>query len=220
MTTIQSSAWISHSPKRTEQQKSSSPAEVWLTILSGMVSDPLYRPDMPMEEKLAFLGEVIGHELTHGFDPDGIKYNKDGNMVLDDAAPYGWMPEDDYLAFADRAQRIADHFNGILPFPYDHCPGEIQWGEAAADIGGLTIALEIAKKINDFDYDLFFRSYSKLWKKQTTLTWERSDIYDPHPLSHLRINVTLQQFDEFLSTYYVSENDLMYLAPEARIKIW
>ena len=189
-------------------------------ILSGFVSDSIYRPDMPKEEKLAFLGEIIGHELTHGFDPNGIRYDKNGNMVQSEDTPYGWMPEVDHLAFMARAQKIADYFDTIYPFPYASCPGESQWGEAAADIGGLTIGLDIAAGIDGFDYDRYFRAYSNLWRKQSTLAWERSDINDAHPLSHLRINVTLQQFDEFLHTYGVREGDGMYLAPEDRISIW
>ena len=141
-------------------------------------------------------------------------------MVLSDEAPYGWMSRDDYLAFMTRAQRISDHFDHIRPLPYDSCPGEIQWGEAAADIGGLTIGLDIASKHEGFDYDRFFLAYSELWRKQSTLAWERSDIYDEHPLNHLRINVTVQQFDEFLETYQVHEGDGMYLDPADRIKIW
>ena len=189
-------------------------------ILPGFVTEDIYRRDMPLEEKLALLGEIIGHELTHGFDPNGIRYDKDGNMVITDETPYGWLPEADYHAFMERAQRIADHFDGIRPFPYDSCPGGSQWGEAAADIGGLTIGLDIARKTEGFDYDRFFRAYSGLWRKQSTLDRERSEIYDSHPLSHLRINVTLQQFDEFLDTYHIREGDGMYTAPEDRIMIW
>ena len=175
---------------------------------------------MAKEEKLALLGEIIGHELTHGFDPNGIKYDKDGNMVVTDEKPHGWMPEEDYLSFMDRAEKIADYFDQIRPFPYESCPGKSQWGEAAADIGGLMIGLDIAAKTEDFDYDRFFRTYSELWRKQSTLEWERSDIYDAHPLNHLRINVTVQQFDEFLDTYDVREGDGMYLDPKDRISIW
>ncbi len=189
-------------------------------ILSGFVSDSIYRQDMAIEEKLALLGEIIGHELTHGFDPNGIKYDKDGNMVVTDEKPHGWMPEEDYLSFMDRAEKIADYFDQIRPFPYESCPGKSQWGEAAADIGGLMIGLDIAAKTEDFDYDRFFRTYSELWRKQSTLEWERSDIYDAHPLNHLRINVTVQQFDEFLDTYDVREGDGMYLDPKDRISIW
>ena len=189
-------------------------------ILSGFVSDPIYRPDMPKEEKLAMIGQIIGHELTHGFDPNGIRYDKDGNMVITDEKPYGWMPEEDYQAFIERAQKIADHFDNIRPIPYASCSGDLQWGEAAADIGGITIGLDIAAKIEGFDYNRYFRTYSELWRRQSTLSREWSDIYGDHPLDHLRINVTLQQFDEFLETYGVPEGSAMYLKPEDRIMIW
>ena len=189
-------------------------------ILSGYVADPIYRPDMPKEEKLALIGQIIGHELTHGFDPNGIRYDKDGNMVITDEKPYGWMPKEDYQAFMVRAQKIADHFDNIRPFPYASCPGNLQWGEAAADIGGVTIGLDIAAKIEGFDYDRYFRTYSGLWRRQSTLSRERSDIYGDHPLDHLRINVTLQQFDEFLETYGVPESGAMYLKPQDRFMIW
>lgn len=189
-------------------------------VFAGFVTESSFRTDMPAEEKLAKLGEIIGHELTHGFDPNGIQYDLKGNLVVSDDCPGGWLPEDDYEAFMERARKIADYFDRIHPFPNAACPGELQWGEAAADIGGLAICLEIAKKDPAFDYDLFFRSHAQLWLKQGTLTGERGDLYDAHPLCHLRINVTVQQFDEFLDTYGVKEGDGMYLAPEERISIW
>ncbi len=75
-------------------------------ILSGFVNEATYRKDMPVEEKLGKLGEVIGHELTHGFDPQGIQYDKYGNKVVTDSDPYGWLPEEDCKAFMERADRI------------------------------------------------------------------------------------------------------------------
>ena len=189
-------------------------------IFSGIVENTVYRRDMPVEEKLAFLSAIIGHELTHGFDPDGIGFDKNGNLVVTEDAPYGWMPEADHQAFMARAQKIADRFDNIRPIPYASCPGGTQWGEAAADIGGVTIGLDIAGKIDGFDYDRFFRAYSDLELNQSTLERERWDMFDAHPLSHLRVNVTLQQFDEFLNTYGIQEGDGMYLAEADRICIW
>ena len=189
-------------------------------ILAGFITDDVYTVDMSREEKLARMGEIIGHELTHGFDPNGIAYDKNGNKVASEDNPCGWMPAEDYEAFQIRAQKIADYFDRIVPFPGYRCPGSIVWGEAAADLGGMSICLKIAEKEESFDYDLFFRAHSLLWLKQTTLIGEQSAIYDEHPLSHLRINTTVQQFDEFCETYSVEEGDLMYLAPEDRILIW
>ena len=189
-------------------------------ICAGFVTDTSYRVDMPIEEKLAKLGEILGHELTHGFDPDGIQYDLNGNMVVTDDNPSGWLPKEDYEAFMKRAGKVADYFDNIHPLPDISCPGDMVWGEAAADIGGLAICLGIAREEPDFDYDLFFRQHAQLWVKQGTLIGERDDNYEEHPLDHLRINTTVQQFDEFLDTYNVKEGDLMYLAPEDRISIW
>ena len=189
-------------------------------ILAGFVQDRAYRSDMTIEDKLALLGEIVGHELTHGFDPDGIKYDKNGNNVVSEDNPNGWMPEEDFRAFQEKAKKLAETLDGIWALPYDSCQGEREWGEAAADIGGMTIGLAIAEKTDGFDYDRYFRSHSTLWRRQTTLISEKSDMYDEHPLSHLRINLTVQQFDEFMKTYDVHEGDGMYLSEEDRVRIW
>lgn len=189
-------------------------------IMDGFLNDGTYRLDMSKEEKLATLGEVIGHELTHGFDPNGIQYDKDGNMVVTEDNPYGWMPEADYNAFMEKANKLADYFSTFVPYPYNKCDGSLYWGEAAADIGGMSIGLNIASKEENFDYDLYFRIHSKLWVKQSTLIVEQGDIFNEHPLYHLRINATCQQFDEFYDTYDITEGDYMYLAPDERVNIW
>ena len=189
-------------------------------ILDGFITDNTYRKDMSEEEKLGTLGEVIGHELTHGFDPMGIQYDKDGNMVVDEDNPSGWMPEEDYKTYNERAQRLADYFSSFTPYPYNKCDGNLYRGEAAADIAGMQIVLKIASGMDGFDYDKLFRSHSKLWVKQTTLVVEQGDIFNEHPLYYLRVNAVNQQFQEFFDTYDIHEGDGMYLAPEDRISIW
>ena len=189
-------------------------------ILDGFLNDGTYRKDMTPEQKLGTLGEVIGHELTHGFDPNGIQYDKDGNKVVTDDDPYGWMPAEDHEAYQKRAEKLADYFSRFVPFPYNRSDGTIWQGEAAADIAGMTIGLRIASKMDQFDYDLYFRSHSELWAKQSTLVVEQGDIFDEHPLNYLRINAVFQQFEEFFDTYDIREGDFMYLAPEDRINIW
>ena len=93
-------------------------------------------------------------------------------------------------------------------------------GEACADMGGMKAVLRIAAEDKDFDYDKFFRAYAELWLSKVTLQGAYNKINDVHPMDYLRINCTLQQFDEFLNFYGITEGDGMYLAPKDRVAIW
>ena len=93
-------------------------------------------------------------------------------------------------------------------------------GEACADMAGVKVALRVAAKKENFDYDVFFRSYAHIWLTKYTLQRVYSRFKDEHPMPYLRINATLQQFDEFLDFYGITEGDGMYLAPEDRVSVW
>ena len=90
-----------------------------------------------------------------------------------------------------------------------------------ADMAGVKAVLYLAEEKPDFDYDAFFRAYASLWAEQTTEEAElrRMDA-DEHPLAFYRINITLQQFDEFIDTYDIQPGDGMYLAPGRRVSVW
>ena len=96
----------------------------------------------------------------------------------------------------------------------------IMTGEACADMAGMKVILRIASEKENFDYDKFFRAFADLWFAKENLMMARAGIEDEHPLNYLRINCTLQQFDEFLDFYGITEGDNMYLAPEDRVNIW
>ena len=71
-----------------------------------------------------------------------------------------------------------------------------------------------------FDYDAFFRAFADVWLTKDTLQMAYIRINDVHPMDYLRVNCTLQQFDEFLDFYGITEGDGMYLAPADRVIIW
>ena len=98
--------------------------------------------------------------------------------------------------------------------------GAIVTGETCADMGGLKCMLRIASGNPDFDYDLFFRAYAKLWLSVDAPQRIISTMRDEHPLDYIRCNTTLQQFDEFINCYGLREGDRMYLAPDRRVNIW
>lgn len=186
-----------------------------INILAGILTgDFIYDENAQEEVKLARIGMIIGHEITHAFDTNGYAFDKDG-------IPNKWWTLEDEEHFQIRASHLAKYFSGLSPFrgggSYN---GDQVKGEAIADMGGMKCMLGIAKEMEDFDYDLFFRSYAQLWRSKTTKGMLLTMMADEHPLDFFRVNVVLQQFDEFLETYDIGPEDGMYLAPEKRILVW
>lgn len=186
-----------------------------INILPGILCDASYRSDMSLEEKLGALGAIIGHEISHAFDPSGAQYDGDGNLN-------DWWQPQDYKAFEERAEKLAAYYDKVIAFddgtPYH---GTLVEGEAIADMAGIKSLLMIAENVEGFDYDKFFRSYAGIFASTGTLEYnQRRALTNPHPLNYLRANVTMQQFDEFIETYGIKEGDGMYLAPEDRINVW
>lgn len=185
-----------------------------INILPGLVGDVLYNDDMKTEEVYAMLGVVIGHEISHGFDPNGSLYDEVGNYS-------DWWTKEDYEAFDALTKKLVDYYDGITIWDGFNCNGELVKGEACADMAGVACMLRLAAKEDDFDYDLFFKSYAKLWATNSSPNMDYYvGEYDEHPLNYLRVNVVVAQFDEFYETYDIKEGDGMYIAPENRVKIW
>ena len=184
-------------------------------IFAGILEAPVYSKDMTYEEKLGGLFNIVGHEITHGFDSNGSQYDKDGynNPILSD---------DDLEKFNDKTGMVGAYYTSQSPFTgAGMILGPQVAAEATADMGGIRATLHLAEKEEDFDYDLYFRTYATIWRTNVSVEAEKKSIEsDPHPLAFYRINVGLQQFEEFYDTYGIKEGDGMYLAPETRIKVW
>ena len=133
-----------------------------------------------------------------------------------------WLPKEDQKAFEDATSKVAMFYLTLKPYNGSGVyNGSMVQGEATADMGGVRVTLELAKKIPGFDYDAYFRHYAKMWAVQRLLEEEKflfSD--DEHPLDFYRINVTLSQFDEFDDTYDINEGDGMYVVSDKRIAVW
>ena len=84
----------------------------------------------------------------------------------------------------------------------------------------MKVMLRLAAQKEGFDYDAFFRAFASVWLTKDSLQMAYRRINDAHPMCYLRINGTLQQYDEFLDFYGITEGDGMYLAPEDRVTIW
>ena len=126
------------------------------------------------------------------------------------------------MSFSDRCDHVSEYYHTIRPFPENSAyNGDLVVGEATADMGGIRVTLSMASKQQGFDYDKYFRQYATLWQTSEKEEDEVAQLEnDEHPLNYLRINVGLQQFDEFYTTYGVKEGDGMYLSEDKRIAVW
>lgn len=167
-----------------------------------------------IEEFYGMLGMVIGHEITHAFDSYGSLFDKEGNYN-------DWWTAADRRAFSNKVDKMISFYNKIHLTNDLTADGNNVNGEVTADMGGVKVMLHLAKKIEGFDYDRFFRSYADLWLRKTISDSEVPErASDEHPFNYLRCNVTLGQFDEFIETYDIQPGDGMYIPQEDRVKIW
>ena len=191
------------------------PSENSINIIAGILGGDFYRPDMSYEEKLGGIGMVIGHEVSHAFDTNGAQFDKTGNVAK-------WWTDEDYKKFQERADRLIKYFDGMTVTPEGtEYNGKLVHTEAIADMAGVKAMLGIAEGREGFDYGKFFGNFARIWK--LIQTRERTDMVlktDVHAFPYLRVNATLQQYEEFHKYYGIREGDRMYLAPEERIAVW
>ncbi len=171
------------------------------------------------------IGVVIGHEMTHGFDDKGCKYDKDGNLN-------NWWSDEDANNFSGRVQVLVDYFNKIEVFPGIYADGEFTLGENIADNGGLQVsyvALQKAIKAGEVQGEIdgftpeqrFFIAYATVWAGNIrNEEIKRRTKEDPHSLGKWRVNGTLPHVQAFIDAFGIKEGDKMYLAPDKQAAIW
>ena len=181
-------------------------------ILNGLLSGGFVDTNH-IEVSYARVGTVIGHEISHAFDSSGAYFDEYGEYNKK-----GWWTPEDMATFKSKVSKLRLFWNKINLFDGQNVVGRQIDGEATADMGGVAVILELAKKVPDFDYDLFFRSYASLWKE----TYQSLDgiLQDSHPFAYLRCNVTLAQFDKFYETYGINYGDGMFIPKAERVNIW
>ena len=191
---------------------------------AGILQYPFF--DMEADDAFNYgaIGVVIGHEMTHGFDDQGRKYDKDGNMVE-------WWSADDSRRFNERAQVIIDFFNNISVLPDLKGNGPLTAGENLADHGGLQVAYtalmnvsknKSSRKISGFTAaQRFFIAYAGVWagsireaeiRKRTKM--------DPHSLGRWRVNGALPHIDAWYDAFNRSKEDPLFVPKEQRVTIW
>ncbi len=193
---------------------------------AGILQPPFF--DLSADDAVNYgaIGAVIGHEITHGYDDEGRKYDADGNLTE-------WWTEKDGKEFDARAKKVVEEYNEFEPLPGLHVNGELTLGENIADLGGVTIgydAMERAfkkdpskrKDIGGFTPEQrFFLSFAQIWRSNIRdAEAKRLLTVDPHSPGRYRSYGPLMNFQPWYDAFKIKEGSPMWRAPEKRAKIW
>ena len=172
------------------------------------------------------IGAVIGHEIGHGFDDQGSKYDGDGRLT-------DWWTPEDRAAFEDRTKSLIEQYNALAPrqVPDHHVNGALTIGENIGDLGGLSIAwkaylISLAGQEPPVIDGItgaqrFFLSWAQAWQlKARDEEVVRLLSIDPHSPNEFRCNQIVRNIDEFYDTFEVTESDALWLDPKDRVTIW
>lgn len=193
---------------------------------AAILQFPFFAPDRDAAANYGAIGAVIGHEIGHGFDDQGSKYDGDGRLT-------DWWTEADRAAFEERTSSLIAQYDALAPLqvPEHHVSGALTIGENIGDLGGLAIAWK-AYLISLDDQEppvidgltgaqRFFLSWAQAWQlKARDEEVIRLIAIDPHSPNEFRCNQIVRNIDEFYAAFDVQPTDALWLAEEDRVTIW
>ncbi len=191
---------------------------------AGIMQPPFYDPLADDALNYGGMGAVIGHEMSHGFDDQGARFDAEGNLL-------DWWTPVDFKNFKERTDCVVKQFDAYEAEPGLHLQGKLVVGESVADLGGLTLAYKAfqkaqagkpAKMIDGFTPEQrFFLGWAQVWASSIRPEEARRRVVtDPHPLSRYRVNGPLSNMPQFAAAYQCKEGDAMVRPPDKRCQIW
>jgi putative endopeptidase len=191
---------------------------------AGILQPPFFDPEADDAFNYGAIGVVIGHEMTHGFDDQGRRYDKDGNM-------HDWWTKKDEENFTERTDKYVDFFSAIKLLPDLNANGRLTLGENLADHGGLQVSFTAYKNatkgqslpvIDGFTPEQrFFLAYSGVWAGNITEAEIRNRTKsDPHSLGEWRVNGALPHIDAWYEAFGIKEGDKMFIPKDERLPLW
>lgn len=201
-----------------------SPSSNEICFPAGILQPPFFYMDGDDAINYGGIGVVIGHEMTHGFDDQGRKFDKDGNLT-------DWWTAEDAARFDERANVLVDFFDNIVVLDTVHANGTFTLGENIADHGGLQVAYHAFQKTDQAKKDenidgftpaqRFFLSYAGLWAGNVRdAEILRLTQIDPHSLGKWRVDGALPHIEAWYEAFGIDSEDPMYVPAEERASIW
>ncbi|NDK55030.1 M13 family metallopeptidase [Pontibacter fetidus] len=191
---------------------------------AGILQPPFFDPNADDAVNYGGMGAVIGHELTHGFDDQGAKYDFAGNLK-------DWWTKEDLEKFNARASMVDQQYSGYTVLDNLHVNGKLTMGENIADIGGLNIAYTaLQKALKDKNPGLiagftpeqrFFLAWAQIWRVNMRDEAQNQQILtDPHAPGRFRTNGPVSNMPQFYEAFDCDQGDKMFKAQDSRVKIW
>ncbi|EIA09873.1 M13 family metallopeptidase [Flavobacterium frigoris] len=192
---------------------------------AAILQPPFYNYQADEAVNYGGIGGVIGHEISHGFDDSGSRYNADGNLV-------DWWTADDLKQFSALTGALADQYSALQPLPGTFVDGKFTLGENIGDLGGVNAAydgLQLYLKENKnpglidglTPEQRFFISWATVWRTKSRDEAIKNQVKtDPHSPGMYRSYVPMQNIDAFYDAFGIQKGDGMYIEPGKRVKIW
>jgi endothelin-converting enzyme/putative endopeptidase len=202
-----------------------SPPTNQITFPAAILQPPFFDPNADPAVNYGAIGAVIGHEMGHGFDDQGRKFDPHG-MLRD------WWTPDTAKAFSGKTDRLGAQYDAFSPYPGVHVNGRLTMGENIGDLSGIEAAYAAYKKytakhgepglIDGLTGDQrFFIAYAQVWQQKQREDAERQQILtNPHSPGKYRVNGVVRNVDAWYKAFNVQPGDKLYLAPEQRVHIW
>ncbi|WP_300527287.1 M13 family metallopeptidase [Maricaulis sp.] len=199
-----------------------------ITFPAGILQAPFFDPAADAAINYGAIGAVIGHEIGHGFDDQGRRFDFDGSIR-------DWWTEETNARFLERADRLGAQYSSYSPVEGMYVNGEFTMGENIGDLGGVQMAYTAyrnyvaetyeggeAPVIDGFTGDQrFFLAWAQVWRRLYTEDNLISRLStDPHSPSQYRTNGVVRNLDEWYEAFGITEDHALYLPPEERVKIW
>ncbi|MGB6501365.1 MAG: M13 family metallopeptidase [Thermoplasmata archaeon] len=202
------------------------PTQNQIFFPAGILQPPFFDPTLDDAVNFGGIAVVIGHEITHGYDDQGRKYDQEGNLR-------DWWSPADAREYGKRANRIIEQYSGFEPLPGLHLNGELTAGENIADLGGVSLAFEALHRrlasgrtpratIDGFTPEQrFFLSFGQIWRGSVRdQELKRRVSIDPHSPGRFRINGAVSNLPEFWAAFHIPSGAPMRHDGPAQVVIW
>ncbi|MDF1611916.1 MAG: M13 family metallopeptidase [Stygiobacter sp.] len=200
------------------------PTKNEITFPAGILQPPFYNQNADDAVNYGAMGAVIGHEITHGFDDQGRKFDEKGNIRE-------WWTKEDGQKFQERAQKLVNEYNNFVVVDTFKVNGALTLGENIADLGGLTVSLNAFKKTEQYKkgemidgftpLQRFFLGWAQVWATNARDEYLKMQVKtDVHSPSVQRVNGPLMNIPEFWEAFNVKPGDPMRNPDDKIVKIW